>query len=231
MPSNAYVKVHEVTEKDKIVDESDLANLRVKAELHFHLEDYKETLKDVQKMAHTEISDVLASGKQLLTAVIGEAGIGKSYLLKGIAENATTMLHLCAKKLATTGAAAHLIGGQTLHHFLGMDIYCKSRIEPGTSGYEIINNTDIIVIDESSLFQQKPLLKMDEILREIAVTKTLRNKPFGGKHIILMGNPAQHCLKLIRISLKHTCGKDSQSLYLAALSDRTTSSFQHCSLK
>ena len=102
---------------------------------------------------------------------------------------------------------------------------------PGTSGYEIINNTDIIVIDESSLFQLKPLLKMDEILREIAVAKTLRNKPFGGIHIILMGNPAQHCLKLIRISLKHTCGKDSQSLYLAALSDRTTSSFQHCSLK
>ena len=55
----------------------------------------------------------------------------------------------------------------------------------------MINNTDIIVIDEFSLLEQKPLFKMDEMLREMAVTKALQNKPFGGEHIILMGDPAQ----------------------------------------
>ena len=69
MPSNTNEKVQEVTEIDTTVDESDLANLHVKAEQHFDLEDYNKTLTDAQKMAYTEISNVLTSGKQLLTAV------------------------------------------------------------------------------------------------------------------------------------------------------------------
>ncbi len=35
--------------------------------------------------------------------------------------------YLSARKLATTGAAAHLLGGVTLHHFVGMDIYFNTR--------------------------------------------------------------------------------------------------------
>ncbi len=43
---------------------------------------------------------------------------------------------------------ALLISGETLHYFFGMDIYCNTRIEPGTIEYERINRTGIIIIDE-----------------------------------------------------------------------------------
>ena len=147
LPTKREEAIKEVTEDDTNNDESDLANLRVEVE-HFDLDEYKSTLTKSQRRAYTEISDTLTSGKQLLAAVIGEAGTGKSYLLKGIVENAQNMIHLSARKLATTGAAAHLIGGETLHHFFGMDIYCNTRIEPGTIEYERINRTGIIIIDE-----------------------------------------------------------------------------------
>ncbi|XP_065068070.1 uncharacterized protein LOC135693492 [Rhopilema esculentum] len=102
-------------------------------------------------------------GKQLLTTIVGEAGTGKSYLLKGIMEHATSVLHLNARKLATTGAAAYLIGGETVHHFSKMNIEAKSRLETGTIEYELVSNTNVLIIVFVS-YDNKALklnLKMD----------------------------------------------------------------------
>ena len=122
---------------------------------------------------------------------MGEAGTGKSYLLKGIMEHATSVLHLNARKLATTGAAAYLIGGETVHHFFKMNIEAKSRLETGSIEYELVSNTNVLIIDEFSLLEFTPFLVMDKILRDMAPTINQQHMPFGGKHIILMGDPTQ----------------------------------------
>ena len=171
-------------------DDSDLANLAIHS-CTINLEDFQATLTPSQLQAYDYITQALSTGKQLLTAIIGEAGTGKSYLLKGLIEHAQTILHLTPRKLATTGVAVHLIGGEPVHHLFQMDINCKSRLEAGTIEYDLITNIDLIVIDEFSLLEMKPFLTIDHILRDIATTKNQQHMPFGGKHIILMGDPAQ----------------------------------------
>lgn len=180
----------EVLDDDEDNDNADLANLAMKSN-RFDLDEFQATLSHSQLKAYEYITNSLSSGKQVLTAIIGEAGTGKSYLLKGIVEHAVTVLHLSARKLATTGVAAHLIGGETLHHFFQMDIHCKSRLEIGTFEYELISNADVIVVDEFSLLEMRPFLTIDKILRDLAVSANKQHMPFGGKHIILMGDPAQ----------------------------------------
>ena len=171
-------------------EQADSTNLAMNIN-RIDLEEFQSTLTPSQQQAYQYITQTLSTGKQVLTALIGEAGTGKSYLLKGIVEHAVSVLHLTARKLATTGVAAHLIGGETLHHFLQMNIHCKSRLERGTIEYDVISNTDLIIIDEFSLLEMRPFLTTDRILRDIANAKNEENMPFGGKHIILMGDPAQ----------------------------------------
>ena len=98
---------------------------------------------------------------------------------------------LTAWKLATTGVAAHLIGGETLHHFFQMNIQSRSRSEPGTFEYDMVSNTDLLISDEFSLLEMKPFLTVDKILKGMANMKNQQYMPFGGKHVILLGDPAQ----------------------------------------
>ena len=171
-------------------DSNDLANLVIHSD-RINLEEFESTLSPSQYEAYQYITQSLSAGQQVLTAIISEAGTGKSYLLTGLVDQAVTLLHLTARKLATTGVAAHLIGGETLHHFFQMDIHSKSRLETGTIEYDIINNTDLIIIDEFSLLELRPFLIIDKISRDMANAKNQEHMPFGGKHIILMGDPAQ----------------------------------------
>ena len=167
----------EVLDADVDVDHADLANLAMHSN-HIDLEEFEASLSPSQLQAYNYIARSLSGGNQVLAAIIGEAGTGKSYLLKGIVEHAVSELHLRTRKLATTGVAAFLIGGETIHHFFQMDIHCKSRLETGTVEYDIISNTDIIVIDEFSLLEMRPFLTMDKILRSMAPTANQQHMPF-----------------------------------------------------
>ena len=187
---DAVDDAQEVTDADFDPEHAHLADLGMKSN-HIDLAEFEKSLSPSQKRAYNYITQFLSTGDQLLTAIVGEAGTGKSYLLKGIMEHAISYLNLTGRILATTGAAAHLIGGETVHHFFQMNIEAKSRLETGTLEYELVSNTDLIIIDEFSLLEMKPFLTMDRILREMAPTNQKQHMPFGGKHIILMGDPAQ----------------------------------------
>jgi ATP-dependent exoDNAse (exonuclease V) alpha subunit len=56
--------------------------------------------------------------------------------------------------LATTGSAAHLICGQTIHKFFGIDINNTCWLEKGTRDYVKVSSTDVFVIDEISMMSQ-----------------------------------------------------------------------------
>ena len=74
-----------------------------------------------------------------------------------------------------------------MHHFFRLDIDCKTYLEKGTAEYKLVQDCDMFVIDEFSLLERDVFLTIDKLLRELA----FGGKPFGGKHIILLGDPAQ----------------------------------------
>ena len=74
------------------------------------------TFTDSQRRTYRWIESQLTAGKQITVAIVGPAGTGKSYLLRGLIELLKSN-HLVVMKLAPSGVAAHLIGGTTIHNF------------------------------------------------------------------------------------------------------------------
>lgn len=93
-------------------------------------------------------------------------------------------------KLGTTGVAAVVVGGTTVHIFFRMDVNCKCYLEKGTLDHKIVRDTEVLLIDEFSMLEFNVFHPMDKITREASIPKN-RRFPFAGKHVILIGDPAQ----------------------------------------
>ena len=87
-------------------------------------------------------------------------------------------------KLAPSGFAAHLISGQTIHHFFSPDIECNSTLEHGTTQATLLRKTDVLVIDEFSTFDFFLLRTMEGLCRKFAKSHS-SNRPWGGRHVTL----------------------------------------------
>ena len=120
---------------------------------------------------------------------VGPAGTGKSYLLKGFIELAKSKW-LVVTKLAPSGVAAHLIGGTTLHNFFALDIDCNSSLENGTVQVAKLKKTDVIVIDEFSMLDYFLFRTAEALCRKFAKHGVSKH-PWGGRHVIMLGDPAQ----------------------------------------
>lgn len=88
---------------------------------------------------------------------------------------------------------------QLVHHFFKMNIDAKTQT--GTLEYNLVQNTDLIVIIQFSLLEMRPFLNMDKILRDMAPNEHQGYMAFRGNHI-LMGDPAQ--LSAIEEDIFHT---------------------------
>ena len=93
-------------------------------------------------------------------------------------------------KLAPSGVAAHLIGGTTLHNFFGLDIECNSSLENGTIQVAKLRKTDVLVIDEFSMLDFFLFRTAEGLCRKFA-KKSSSFHHWGGRHVILLGDPAQ----------------------------------------
>jgi ATP-dependent exoDNAse (exonuclease V) alpha subunit len=87
----------------------------------------------------------------------GGAGVGKTTLTREIIEHFESEAKKVAK-LASTGMAATLIGGQTLHSFLDLsiasdilDLEQRGKLEIAKKTKKLLASMDIIVIDEISM--------------------------------------------------------------------------------
>ena len=129
------------------------------------------------------------NNKQVCAAIVGPAGTGKSYLVKGLIELAKSK-GLVVTKVAPSGVAAHLIGGTTLHNLFSLDIECKSSLENGTVQVTKLRKTDVIVIDEFSMLDYFLFRIAEGLCRKFAKHKVSRF-PWGGRHVIMLGDPAQ----------------------------------------
>ncbi len=120
----------------------------------------------------------------------GAAGSGKSFLLKEFLKNQSPKNFPI---LASTGAAAILVGGRTFHSFFGLGIMEKgihATVERAISNKPLakrIQNTQGIVIDEVSMLSGPVLRAAEMIARKIRANST----PWGGLRVIAVGDFAQ----------------------------------------
>ena len=149
-----------------------------------------ETLTPTQRKVYDWVAEKSSKGEQIQACICGPAGTGKSYLLRAIVEPMKQVANIPVAKLGTTGVSAVVVSGTTVHNFFRMDINCHCYLEKGTVDHKIVRDTAVLMIDESSMLEYKVFHAMDRITRQASIPKN-RQSPFGGKHIILIGNPAQ----------------------------------------
>ena len=124
----------------------------------------------------------------LCLIVIGVAGTGKSYLINSLR---STLQSKCAVT-ATTGKAAFNIQGVTIHSLLKLPVGISNKKDLSGEGLcrlqETLNGIEYIVIDEYSMLGQNTFGWIDRRCRQ--ATGSL-HRLFGGKSLILFGDPGQ----------------------------------------
>lgn len=114
--------------------------------------------------------------------ITGGAGSGKTTLTRSLIDDAVQKGKSVAR-LASTGMAATLIGGQTLHSFFDLgiansqqELERNGKLEPAKKIVKLIRSMQIIVIDEISMVGA-PLLDM--------IRLRLLQAEFGGRLIVV----------------------------------------------
>lgn len=132
------------------------------------------------------LAELQGRGNLFLT---GKAGTGKStvlrtYLRQGMDETAV---------LASTGAAAVLVGGRTFHSFFGLGILEGGQtrtVERALKNPRLrkrLKETDGVVIDEISMLSGETLATAEEIARKARGNE----QPWGNLRVIAVGDFAQ----------------------------------------
>ena len=150
---------------------------------------------NVFKYIEKNISD------QKLLFVTGSGGVDKSYLLHTIVR----FLELSGEIVqvtATSGAAAKLINGCTLHSFLSLDCDLNVSINYQDQMWRTIASIDTLICDEVSMMSAELLEKINEIFSACAHQEN-QNKPFGGKNILLFGDLYQLPSVCTKITPRH----------------------------
>lgn len=131
---------------------------------------------------------VLRSGENVF--LTGGAGSGKSYVIRHfMRENDLKDLPI----LASTGAAAVLLGGRTFHSFFGLGIMdggVNATLERAKKDMKLmarLKKVEGVVIDEVSMIPGNALMAAEELSR-VARDSHL---PWGGLRVIAVGDFAQ----------------------------------------
>ncbi len=130
--------------------------------------------------------EVLLAGESAF--VTGPAGTGKTYLLNQFVKLAKYQ----GKRVsvtATTGLAATHLGGTTIHAWSGIGVqdFLPDHFADHMSKtrHEIIEKTDILLIDEISMMHDFRLDMVDEVCR---LVRKQPDVPFGGIQVVMSGD-------------------------------------------
>ncbi len=130
--------------------------------------------------------EIMLSGESVL--LTGPAGAGKTYVLNQFIKLAKYEgKHVSVT--ATTGLAATHLGGTTIHSWAGIGV--SDYIPQGFAEHiakgrrEIIEKTDVLIIDEISMLHDFRLDMVDEACRLVRKEPDI---PFGGIQIIMSGD-------------------------------------------
>lgn len=132
--------------------------------------------------------ELLRSGENVF--LTGGAGSGKSYLIRHF------MQELNLKEtpiLASTGAAAVLLGGRTFHSFFGLGIMeggVDAAYERAAKDSRLLNrlkSVEGVIIDEISMIPGSALMVAEALAQKARDSKL----PWGGMRVIAVGDFAQ----------------------------------------
>jgi ATP-dependent DNA helicase PIF1 len=129
--------------------------------------------------------EIMLSGESVL--LTGPAGAGKTFVLNQFIKLAKADgKHVSVT--ATTGLAATHLGGTTIHSWAGIgvsDYLPQGFAEHLSKGrFEIIEKTDVLIIDEISMLHDYRLDMIDEACRLVR----RKDVPFGGIQLIMSGD-------------------------------------------
>lgn len=116
----------------------------------------------------------------------GRAGSGKTTFLNNVREHVQKNFIV----LGSTGVAANLAGGDTIHSFFGLPL---NACELGTVGtmnrtkIATLKHADTVIIDEISMVRCDTLDAIDSTMRYYLRS----NRPFGGKQMVFCGDMFQ----------------------------------------
>jgi ATP-dependent exoDNAse (exonuclease V) alpha subunit len=143
----------------------------------------------LQTNSRLELADQYVRFTNKNVFLTGKAGTGKTTFLRNLQFN-------CPKRtviVAPTGVAAINAGGVTMHSFFQLPFgpYIPEH-ESNTKGdrrfssekIKAIKAVDLLIIDEISMVRADMLDAVDEVLRRFRI----RNKPFGGVQLLMIGD-------------------------------------------
>ncbi len=143
------------------------------------------TLKEKDNVLNEQqqVAFDLVANTNVCLFITGKAGTGKTTFVKRIQQEIDKNFLV----LAPTGIAAIAVGGQTMHSFFGFPMQAMGPHTPlsvSRNKYQILKQTDTIIIDEASMVRSDMVDGMDRYLRLTFDT----NMPFGGKQVIFVGD-------------------------------------------
>lgn len=129
--------------------------------------------------------EIMLSGQSVF--LTGPAGSGKTYVLNEfIRQSKQAGKHVSVT--ATTGLAATHIGGNTIHAWSGIGVH--DQLAEDFEDYllksrrDIIETSDVLVIDEISMLHDYRLDMIDQVIRRVRDDE----RPFGGMQLVLCGD-------------------------------------------
>jgi len=171
--------------------------------------------------------DLMVQGRNVF--ITGGGGVGKSWLVKYFAENTYKNIAITS----TTGVSSLLIGGSTIHSFLGIGLgrdpvnKLVNNIRKKTFYRKRWETLDILVIDEISMLNPELFDKLNEtaqILRRSA-------RPFGGIQVILSGDFCQlPCVDSVSFCFDAECWSQviKNVIHLDEIIRQKDQDFQEC---
>ena len=183
-----YHEVDTDEEDDREDEAAELGDLhpRPKADLNTMLT----CLKPTQKATFDYCIKTLHSGTQLLAAMFGCAGTGKSHVLANLVAYMREVLHLNVAITAPTGVATWLVDETIVHHAFGLDHLLKTHLDACSVREAELANLDVLIIDECSMMIDQLFLNAQNLCWRVVCHQNLA-KRFGGKHVIMFGDVAQ----------------------------------------
>lgn len=154
----------------------------------------EDAAKDCKLSSQTEVLARLLNKENVF--ISGPAGSGKTTIIKKFISILDAQFHgeFNVAVTASTGLAAKLIDGKTVHSWSGLGIYSKNfnprdRKDPDfPKGFWTAKNnvkyTDVLIIDEISML---PAYYLDNIDKVCKYYKR-NNQPFGGIQVIFLGD-------------------------------------------
>jgi ATP-dependent exoDNAse (exonuclease V) alpha subunit len=149
----------------------------------------KKSSLDAQDLTPCQLKAMISLRGPRNIFLTGSPGTGKSFIIGEYLKE----LSYRPPVLASTGAAAILIGGRTFHSFFGLGIMqggIERTLERAKENRRLktrLRKTSMIIIDEVSMLSHETLDCAEKIARSLLK----REEPWGGIRVIAVGDFAQ----------------------------------------